>query len=524
MKKYLVPHPLLFGLLPVAFLFAQNADQMRLIDIPATAGVIVGAALAATVLLSLLMKNSGKAGLLVTVTIAIFFSYGHLLEIVIDLGDTISQFEKWPHTSLMWILGVVWLIASYRIFRSKSEFPRLTQLLNYLGVILILIQIGSAGYAIAGRSSVELTRPTITIGDIRLEEPPDIYYIILDGYGRHDVLEEIFEYDNSDALNHLRERGFFVADSAHSNYIQTLLSLTSSLNLNYLDSLGMFDRTSADRVPLANLYQTNAVFEFFRSIGYRIVTFSTGYSLSDFTDPDVNLTPVSDLSEFAALVYSTTPVPYLRGSFESRYNRERNRIRYIFSKLPRITEASSPFIAFAHIVAPHPPFMFDENGNDFQVDRAFTHGDGHHYIGSTEEYITGYRNQIRVIDSLLIKTVNGILAHHKDKPPVIIIQGDHGPGSRLHWNSLAKTYVKERLSILNAYYLPNLDSLPLYADISPINTFRIVLNSYFGTDYELLPDNAYYTVWAFPYQFQDVTDRLYLPYTPVSDSVDILLE
>ncbi len=524
MKKYFVPHPLLFGLLPVAFLFAQNADQMRLVDIPATAGVVVGAALAATVLLSLLLKNSGKAGLLVTVTIAIFFSYGHLLEVVIDLGDTISQFEKWPHTSLMWILGVIWLIVCYRIFRSKSEFPRMTQLLNYLGVVLVLIQIGSAGYATVGRSSVELTRPTITVGDMRLEEPPDVYYIILDGYGRHDILSEIYEYDNSSTLNHLREKGFFVADSAHSNYPQTLLSLTSSLNLNYIDSLGIFDHTSADRVPLADLYQTNAVFEFFQSIGYRIVTFSTGYSLSDFTDPDINLAPGSDLSEFAALVYSTTPVPYLRGSFESRYHRERNRIRYIFSKLPRITEAPSPFFVFAHIVAPHPPFMFDENGNDFQVDRAFTHGDGHHYIGSTEEYLNGYRNQIRVVDSLLIETIDAILARHKDKPPVIIIQGDHGPGLRLHWNSLAKTYVKERLAILNAYYLPSLDSLPVYTDISPVNTFRIILNSYFGTDYELLSDNAYYVVWAFPYQFQDVTDRLDLPYTPPSDSADILLE
>jgi hypothetical protein len=37
---------------------------------------------------------------------------------------------------------------------------------------------------------------------LRVEnEPPDIYYIILDGYGRSDVLKNEYGYDNSDFLN-----------------------------------------------------------------------------------------------------------------------------------------------------------------------------------------------------------------------------------------------------------------------------------------------------------------------------------
>src|SRR5215211_254514 len=64
--------------------------------------------------------------------------------------------------------------------------------------------------------------------------PPDIYYIILDGYGRQDVLEEVYGYRNEEFLSYLRSRGFFVADEAHSNYIQTPLSLSSSLNFDYI--------------------------------------------------------------------------------------------------------------------------------------------------------------------------------------------------------------------------------------------------------------------------------------------------
>jgi hypothetical protein len=60
---------------------------------------------------------------------------------------------------------------------------------------------------------------------------PDVYYIVLDGYGRADVLSSIFNYDNSEFIEFLKEKGFYVGERSHSNYIETYLSLTSSLNL-----------------------------------------------------------------------------------------------------------------------------------------------------------------------------------------------------------------------------------------------------------------------------------------------------
>jgi hypothetical protein len=49
---------------------------------------------------------------------------------------------------------------------------------------------------------------------------------------------------------------------------------------------------------------------------------------------------------------------------------------------------------------------------------------------------------------------------------------------------------------LNAYYLPDGGEKHLYSDISPINTFRIVLNHYFNTDLELLEDVHYYSYYS----------------------------
>src|SRR5690606_20870239 len=72
---------------------------------------------------------------------------------------------------------------------------------------------------------------------IELDTPPDVYYIILDGYPRADILAERYGYDNSEFLEGLESRGFYIADGSHSNYGQTILSLTSSLNMDYLDTL-----------------------------------------------------------------------------------------------------------------------------------------------------------------------------------------------------------------------------------------------------------------------------------------------
>jgi hypothetical protein len=66
--------------------------------------------------------------------------------------------------------------------------------------------------------------------------------------------------------------------------------------------------------------------------------------------------------------------------------------------------------------------------------------------------------------------------------------------------------LRESISILNAYYLPGVDSSQLYDSISPVNTFRLIFNTYFGEDYELLDDRTYYSPYWQPYDFYDVTE------------------
>jgi hypothetical protein len=61
---------------------------------------------------------------------------------------------------------------------------------------------------------------------------------------------------------------------------------------------------------------------------------------------------------------------------------------------------------------------------------------------------------------------------------------------------------------LNAYYLPNIDADALYSSITPVNSFRLIFNLYFETDFNLLPDKSYVSNEDQLYEFSDITDKL----------------
>ena len=112
-------------------------------------------------------------------------------------------------------------------------------------------------------------------------------------------------------------------------------------------------------------------------------------------------------------------------------------------------------------------------------------------------------NGVFPLNGKLKVTIDSIVAQ-SSQDPVVIIQGDHGPGARFSLYTLEGTYVRERFSILNAYHLPGGGERVLYDSISPVNTFRVVFNHYFGTSYGILVDKSFYTPFLRPYEFVPV--------------------
>jgi phosphoglycerol transferase MdoB-like AlkP superfamily enzyme len=206
---------------------------------------------------------------------------------------------------------------------------------------------------------------------------------------------------------------------------------------------------------------------------------------------------------------SATPLPEIFNLLHltDQFDLHRQRINYAFNEITNRPQVEQPVFTFAHILAPHPPFVFDAHGEPLADQGLFIMKDGNQYFGSKDDYIHGYRDQLHFISYRIGQVIQEIL-DQSQRPVIIIIQGDHGPGSGLNQGSWEKSDIPERLSILNAYYFPNQDYRQLYPQISPVNSFRVIMNQYLGTSYDLLEDRSYYVSLYEPYIFVDVTDQL----------------
>ncbi|OQA17681.1 MAG: hypothetical protein BWY63_02297 [Chloroflexi bacterium ADurb.Bin360] len=126
---------------------------------------------------------------------------------------------------------------------------------------------------------------------------------------------------------------------------------------------------------------------------------------------------------------------------------------------------------------------------------------------SREIYLASYHAQAQYITLMLRQTLTRLLENASNEA-IIIVQSDHGPGAYLDWGSLENSNLQERLGILNAYYFPDQNYSSLYPGISPVNTFRVILNQYFNASYPLLEDRSFFALMHQPYHFIEVTDRL----------------
>ncbi len=503
-------HPHLLGIFPILFLYAQNATEMD----PGEILVPVGLVLALSMLLMAgfrpLLRSPEKRGLVISIFLVYFFSYGHLLNL---LDYVMTQFGGTAFDHARIILALWSVIAAagiWLVLATRRNPGSLTRALNAISATLVLVQIAVAGFTLATRPAPDVSFEIPDSAIVKSENPPDIYYIILDGYGRQDLLKEVYDYDNSGFLDHLRSRSFFVADSSFSNYCATVQSLTSTMNLEYIHQLFQMDKQLFDRGPMFRLLKRNRVFRYLSDNGYQTVAFASGHSPTEIEGADHYFTPQLTVSEFQNILLSSTPIPPLIRKLTSPFALHRDRIDYVLDKLTALETVRSPKIVFAHLVSPHPPFVFGAEGEPLERDWSFTLADGSHFVeqgGTREEYVAGYRAQVQYISTRLQAVIDEIL-EKSETPPIIILQGDHGPGSRLAWESLEDSDIHERFRILNAYHLPGMPDSLLHPAMTPINSFRIVLNTYFGTELVLWPNEHYFTTRSRPYDFLDVTARL----------------
>ncbi len=479
MLKKLPLYPILFAIFPVLSLTAYNIEQISLdaIPRPLLVSLLLGVILFG--LACLLLRDGHRAALVTLAALCLFFIYGQIYNLLEDV--TLGGVSVFRHRTLLPFFGVLFVIILYFILRLKQP-GRATLWLNLLSILLLIYPISKITLSSLQQESADRSVHASYREVAAHADRPNVYYIILDAYGRADVLKNLLGYDNSDFLNALRQRGFYVADCSQSNYGYTEFSLTSSLNFDYIDSLGV----SGNRDGRVALLQHSAIRSFFEANGYKIVAFPTGWPFTEWRDADMYLDfehPVTSLTEFETLILNTTALRVITDrqipnqADASRKDLRQLRTFSLLDKIKKLPGVQGNLFVFAHLVVPHFPYTFGPDGEPTSY-----HGQSATY----QETAAAYAGQVQFINKEILKVVDVLLQDSK-VPPIIIIQGDHGPLPDL------ATGGAQRMPILNAYYLPGIQAdKVLYPSITPVNSFRVVLDSYFGQNLPLLKDQSYF--------------------------------
>lgn len=492
-------HVFLFVTFPILSLLANNTGQVAYSA--AYRSLAVGLAASGAMLLAAkwFLRDWQKAGVLVTALNFLFFSYGHVYTLLKDQESALALVGR--HR----VLGAIWLgLFIFCIWWVRKIKPSiLTSSLNLVTLFLLVSPIYtlvSFGYSNWSAREAEVQEnPDIAFLDGLSASPdsPDVYFIVLDQYARSDILAEYFNYDNSDFLRELEDMGFYVASCSQSNYPFTSASLAGTLNLDYIPALGEeFQPGNKSFSPLWQAIKNSRAAAAFEQLGYQVVAFETGYNFTELENADVYYELSSRrINNFEALLLrnSATILPMDLGWFDQYTltddERKRERVLFVLDQLEEVPLLPGRKFVFVHLVMPHPPFVFGPQGETWVIPPYYENGETGY---KRQDFRLGYHNQAVFISTRIVDTLRQIIAN-SPRPPIIILQADHGP---------ITIPIEERLSILNAYLFP--DPKPeLYPALSPVNNFRLVFDTYFNASLPPLPDKSFFVEITDPYRFEE---------------------
>lgn len=508
-------HSILLCIYPILYVYTRNIFFISFNETYRFLAITLCFTICILLIFRILFKSWEKSGIFCSLLLILIFSFGQIANL----------FEQWMsqngYSFNLSIFAWLWLaiFGALSIWVVRGRPPQsLSTYLNIMSVILILfpvITIVSTMTAIKRGSEPEQEvlaqirgemDAVSSLPEVAVMEMPDIYYIILDAYTRADVLEDLYDYDNSSFIDALEHRGFYIVDASRSNYMNTTYSLNTSLNLLYFHEvpLQIFRRARYD-------LQTNYVSQFLRERGYQVVVYDSGTGDTNHQYSDIFVSPNppqiennNDLNSFEHLFLHTTlglllyakepngnSAEGISQAFIESVNREldirRERIRFALNHLPDYATHSGNFFLFSHIYLPHFPFLYGPDQKELAYHQNVNL---YWYEVEPEDYIEYYTYQLDYLNQAVLGTIDSIIANTK-KPSVIIIQGDHGDEKYLNWDSPDAQGVHVRTAILNAIYFSDGDYEMLYPTMTPVNTFRVVLNKWFGTEYPLLTDHSY---------------------------------
>jgi hypothetical protein len=485
-------HPLLAAAYPVLFLFAQNvAEQVTLqpLWLPLIAGVAGGAA--ALLIGRVIARDWLRGALLATLALALFFSFGHAWN---GLGELLGQ-RRWLILAYA-VIGIPLFILVWRGGRWLPAVSRFVTLALLIGCLINAWNIASFTLAGPAAAAPEPAPIDVSVGD---HGRPDIYFIVMDRYAGAGTLRSQYGYDNTPFLNALRERGFAIADDAWANYLKTSLSLSGTLNMDFLDGPALAAAAVDGREVAASyalLRSHLAVPATLQSLGYEYVHVGSYWEPTGTNPYADRVIGSSRGDQFSSALLSTTALSLLspplqpgERTIEAWGTGKEFTLRQ-FDHVAETARLDGPTFVFSHFLVPHPPYYFDTDGSSpTEGERAER--------SEEEEYV----RQLHWTNGKILDMLDALLDVPDDQQPIIVLAADEGPFPAefaaderdFDWTHATAAQIQRKYGILNAMHLPGMDPADAgFNDRStPVNTFRYVMNAFFDADLAPLPDVSF---------------------------------
>jgi len=504
-------HPLLLAAFAILSVYAGNLTEVLPVDLGGPLGPLGRSVLGAAAVLgvcSLLLRDWRRGAIVATALVAAYAFFGHLAPTMLDIGvPEVVQMGAW---ALLVVVAVVFAI------RARGALTTATLTLNVFTLILIglslltIVPYESSRVIASGPTTPESSVP-ITATKIPNR---DIYLIVLDRYGSAWSLEHRFGITDNDLPDWLADQGFQVVPGARANYRATDFSLSSMLSMRMLDDLTTTVGTeSDDRTPARDRLVRPEVGAFLKDNGYRYYQLGSWYGPTQTNQLADEVLSWGEDTEFEAVLRESTILPAVDrllgtsgGEGDEFRDGARGRALFQFRQLQRLASVPGRKFVFAHILLPHPPYVFDADGNAV--------------VKATAEALSEaelYADQLAFANKQVKETISTLLAGPDETDPIIVVMGDEGPFlcRNVDCVDATNTRLGIRFGVLGAYFLPGQPAEFFPADHTSVNTFRGILSAYFGADLPALPDRSF--DWPdndHLYDFQDITDRLPLPGNP----------
>lgn len=488
MKK-LTAFPWYIVFLPVFFILHAYNNYFGLIPIPFVAKYLFYYLLLSALFYFigwLLFRNRVKSGIFTITFLIIFFFFGSAYDFLQRVhlpGFLVS------YTFLLSLI-LVFMVLLAILLKRKSPSIRAHQFFVLLFSVLMVMELGILVFYLITNKQKDPARNNQQLS-VQLQadsSSPDIFFIVFDEYTSSKALKKYFRFDNSLLDSSLEKYGFFISHDSKSNYNSTVMSMASTYNMQYFN-LPMENTDNDARSLLEGSYSIRRSYlpQLLTQEGYQVIN----YGLFDIGKQKANgPRPFLDYEARALsletlwgriqrdilwnlLVRLPGYSPKQPGD-KAHIERNRSNFRQFLAELNR--PSSKPRLVFSHLLLPRRPAYVDRYGNA-RITSMEDFTDENHDSLYLEQIL--YANKL--IDSIAKAAIKD-----RPRPLVLIIEGDHG-NRYAEWGI---TIREKHFMNLNTYYFSDRNYSMLYDSISPVNSFRVVLNKYFKAGLPLLRDST----------------------------------